>query len=241
MSTDFESRIYTGENEMWFKKDEAIKSEEFPERALAQITTQTAVLDRPKPAPVQLPITPSWEKIKRESVTSDYKEFANQCSSLLGYKTLEAKVVKPLAEVLAKLEIDVLNDGEVKQYMNTTSSIAQAKSDLEWSARYGEYGYNYHIQMMKPVFKWGSSILDSSKEGQDTPAYRGEVPEFVLNKALQIKKEMPQANFHVWDMQSFQDPFLSVSFGEFPHQESYFIEVWDEPKFEGRIEKVNKD
>lgn len=71
--------------------------------------------------------------------------------------------------------------------------------------------------------------------------YSNFVPEHVLSKALEIKKEVPEAKFLVYDLMEHSetykrprrdpDPFLEVVLRE----ERYYIEVWDERDFEKLI------
>ena len=62
----------------------------------------------------------------------------------------------------------------------------------------------------------------------------GEVPnspEFVKDKARQIANLLPDATFTVEQLRSEKqtyDPFLIVSYAD----ESYYVEVWEEPEFE---------
>lgn len=70
--------------------------------------------------------------------------------------------------------------------------------------------------------------------------YSEAVPEFVLHTALRIQKLLPDARFFVEHLAFARaslreqrrarslDPFLLVAHGD----KAYFIEVWDEPKFE---------
>ena len=60
-----------------------------------------------------------------------------------------------------------------------------------------------------------------------------EIPEYVLNKAIQVKYEVPEVEILIDEFTVVPDPFLFVKLGA----ESYYIEVWDEPKFEGRLTK----
>jgi hypothetical protein len=67
--------------------------------------------------------------------------------------------------------------------------------------------------------------------------YEGNVPEFALAKAVQIKTAVPKAEFDVMRLyetketiQPAPDPFLWVSLGS----EGYYIEVWDEKEYEKR-------
>lgn len=62
--------------------------------------------------------------------------------------------------------------------------------------------------------------------------YRQEIPIHVLNKAIQIKEKLPEAEFFVDNYErngsNAGDPFLWVSVAGWGR----YVEVWDEPKFE---------
>jgi hypothetical protein len=63
--------------------------------------------------------------------------------------------------------------------------------------------------------------------------YGEPVPEYVLNKAIEIKEKCPPATFLVDSLvvreeRRTLDPFLIVR----QDDETYYVEVWDEPKFE---------
>jgi hypothetical protein len=68
--------------------------------------------------------------------------------------------------------------------------------------------------------------------------YEGYIPVHVLNQALQLKAEVPAAQFTVYELQDIvqriprplPDPFLLVELGA----EKYFIAVWDEREFEAQ-------
>jgi hypothetical protein len=72
--------------------------------------------------------------------------------------------------------------------------------------------------------------------------YRHAIPEFVLERAMQIKIRLPEANFVVeWLGEETHnvptsykpnppDPFLAMNYGSI----GLYLDVWDEPKFEGR-------
>jgi hypothetical protein len=58
-----------------------------------------------------------------------------------------------------------------------------------------------------------------------------DVPDYVKAKAAEIASHLPNATLEVDELRSSEriyDPFLVVSYGE----ESYYVEVWDEPEFE---------
>lgn len=60
--------------------------------------------------------------------------------------------------------------------------------------------------------------------------YRLPVPEFALRKALQVAKAVPDCELYVEFIENVPagDPFLVAELGT----ERYWLEVWDEPKFE---------
>ena len=75
--------------------------------------------------------------------------------------------------------------------------------------------------------------------------YAQPVPELVLQKAVEIKRELPEAEFFV--DQLAVDPFLLVSLTGIPDysrntpsrnldpETAAYVEVWAEPKFEAEM------
>lgn len=69
--------------------------------------------------------------------------------------------------------------------------------------------------------------------------YQAEIPAFVLRKAIAIKERLPDAKFAILQLvyqkpekqPVYADPFLRVKYNDL----EYYIEVWDEPKFEATI------
>ena len=140
---------------------------------------------------------------------------AVEAEALLGYKPLRMAVKAPgaLRAVLAKLEIEVLDEASVNAYK---AQMVQH--------------YDTHKKMSVPTWR----LTELSK-------YTQPVPEFVLRKACDIKRELPTAIFYI--DQLAVDPFLLVSITPIidfmtnqarkldPETQAY-VEVWDEPKFE---------
>lgn len=70
-------------------------------------------------------------------------------------------------------------------------------------------------------------------------SYAGTIPEFVLHKAIQIKREVPDAALFVEQLYEQEerhiipnrDPFLVAKLGD----ECYYIEVWDEKEYEVKL------
>ncbi len=62
--------------------------------------------------------------------------------------------------------------------------------------------------------------------------YERAVPEFAIQRAVQLKKELPTAEIFIDEYIAKKvDPFLVVKHGE----EQFYIDVWDEPKFEAQL------
>jgi len=70
--------------------------------------------------------------------------------------------------------------------------------------------------------------------------YAKAVPEFVVRKAIQLKRSLREVELFVEELQTDPDPFLVAVFEEDGHREEYYIEVWEEPKFEGRFVSLKK-
>lgn len=69
--------------------------------------------------------------------------------------------------------------------------------------------------------------------------YEGNVPEFVIYRALRIKEAMPNAELSIMQLQYERDtftrpdpdPFLAV----YLKHERYFVDVWDEKEYESKL------
>ena len=74
------------------------------------------------------------------------------------------------------------------------------------------------------------AALSPTWERVPLAGYQEDVPLHVLERAVAIKKQLPSAEFYV--EQRAKDPFLIVKCDE----EEYYVEVWQEPRFEARLE-----
>ncbi len=169
---------------------------------------------------------PSPDMLKRleidlEALTLDdpRKKLAADAEALLGYTRLRKELRTPgtLRRVLAKLEIRVLEQESVDAYK------AQMVAHYDTAAK-----------MLMPTWR-----LTSLKE------YQQPVPEFVLAKACDIKRELPEAEFYI--DQLAVDPFLIVTLEPIPDyvtnqptraldaEKAAYVEVWSEPKFEATL------
>lgn len=150
------------------------------------------------------------------SLDEPRRALAVEVEALLGYSLLAREVKAPgrLRRVLAKLEISVLDEASVNTYK---AQMVQH--------------YASHKKMAQPT--WRLTRLSD---------YKQPVPEYVLQKAVSIKRELPEAEFYI--DQLAVDPFLIVALkpikDHMVNQPSRvldaemqaYVEVWDEPKFE---------
>jgi hypothetical protein len=189
-------------------------------------TTEEAIPAAP-PSSVAVMEPPKMDDLKRiepepvqESDFSDgMKVLAMEAQQLLGYRRLaSAHGLKPrLRLALDKLEISTLDPDSVEAYK---------------------------AQMV--VYATGK-IFDPTWKIKPLTSYNDPVPEFVLNKCVSIKKELPESQF--WVEELHIDPFMLVVLPRpdiylgngsvFPpgyvqtYSENFaYIDVWAEKKFE---------
>ena len=149
------------------------------------------------------------KEVKTPHFGTSLRSLAKSVEKELGYTAL-SKIVRrktPLAKALKKLEISPYDLGTVNQYKDEIRERVQEES-----------GSGYRV-------RWTPTPLAS---------YTKPVPEFALRKALQIKKLVPDVQFAIEELNISKfdpDPFLIASAGD----ELYYIEVWDEPKFENKL------
>jgi len=168
---------------------------------------------------------------------------AEEAENVLGYKSLSATIgtkAAPLYRALAELGIEILDSTDVKRYQYEHQVDVAEKTFAAFlqDARSPQAGERYLFYSLPT---WVTCEI------QD---YIQPIPEFVLNKAIQIRKTIPEVRIFVEFLNESLDPFLKVEVGEVKHcdwdkemkyspafhaSESYYIEVWEEPKFEGRL------
>lgn len=155
------------------------------------------------------------------SVDAQVVTLAEEASTLLGYSALKEEVEGtadtsgPLRRALAKLDIQPLDMRAVKQY----------QFDLRREAEARQFEEQLRTRGPENIFAY-ASWNDTKIE-----RYREPIPEFVLNKAVQLKRECPEVTFTVEHLDENPDPFLIAKLKD----EKFYIEVWEEPRFEGRI------
>lgn len=187
--------------------------------------TAVAVLPEPvTPMPEMAAISTVAVEVSDEDMADQGKLLAMEAESVLGYSALRTKLKAPsqLRCVLAKLEIEVLNPEEVAKYK----------------------------QGVKDHFRTSKKMSDPTWTVCKLSAYTGPVPEFVISKAIEVKRELPNAEFFVEHFQ--EDPFLIVStmsnaasycsrhssMGQFAidkPDDTMYLEVWNEKSFEAGL------
>ena len=154
---------------------------------------------------------------------SERAGLAQRAASILGYHALNLDVrgekklsvlTGPLTEALLKLEIETLSPIHVIDYQ--LEEITRRTKEVIYS-RFRDWTQGYFT---------AASWQKTSLEGYDMP-----IPEFVIDKALRIKEAVPRVNFYVQHLSDPKaDPFLIAVLDK----EIYYIEAWNEPRFEGR-------
>jgi hypothetical protein len=151
---------------------------------------------------------------------------ALKAESILGYSGLRERLgVAPasLTRVLEELEIEPYNPEDVKRYK--AEKISEVEARL-WD--------EFRVQILEDVEKHGVALEGTFVRARwhlvPLRKFKGEVPEFALSKALEIKERLPKAKFYVDELKAIRryDPFLVVACG----RERFYIDVWDEHDFE---------
>jgi len=176
-------------------------------------------LSTPWPEPAAKTVVlerPSKEILKRVAITDiqpvddmDLRaSLALEAESLLGYSVLrkEMKLTSPLAATLKALDIEPFSDESVFTYAGEMKDFAQQEARKTNPYANAVWCHNPLARYPRPI------------------------PEIALQKACEIKRALPAAEFMVMELNVHPDPFLMVRLGT----EEFYIEVWDEPKFEGR-------
>lgn len=144
-----------------------------------------------------------------------------EAESVLGYRKPTTKDLhqSALMACLAKLEIEVLDWRDVIRYQAEKRCEAITKEAAEYASAVS-------LPRWKSWSDWTESELSK---------YSGVIPDHALQKAIEIKRELPEVEFVVESLEHSDDPFLIaiVKKGSYDYDSAY-IEVWDEPKFEVR-------
>lgn len=146
-----------------------------------------------------------------------------EAESILGYRRPQSPgpSVDPLAEAIGKLDIEILDWKDVLTYQFE----ARKKMDMESLSR----AIASRDSMPNIWDRRGSDWIES-----EISEYKGHVPDHALQKALEIKRAVPEVRIYVEHLERDRDPFLVVRIGDSWNSKSYYVEVWDEPGFERR-------
>jgi hypothetical protein len=141
-----------------------------------------------------------------------------KAKKLLGYKSLienleGASSLGLISEVFDKLGIEPFTLKSVRQYQ---LEKVRDEGDIDDDDEDGEIDLTDY---------WRETSISY---------YENPIPEFVLERAIQLREYLGiRADFFIEDFRKDPDPFLVMLYEGL----RYYIDVWDEPKFEGRRTK----
>jgi hypothetical protein len=192
-----------------------------------------------------VPDAPSTDMLRPMQIpeldNSTRQALAIEVEDVLGYTPLRKDVGAPskLQLLLAMLDITAFDPKSVTEYKERMQKHHQQILNTNPKTHDRFFGYNGVLMSSDNMWfvrresfvAWSMTSLSS---------YDKPVPEFVLRKCVEIKKQAPEANFWVDELREQQrtiDPFLWVTLGNAdPNQvgtvEFAAIEVWGEPEFE---------
>ncbi len=150
-----------------------------------------------------------------------FPDLAAEAEELLGYsrKGTPTAVRCELAETLARLEIEVLDWRDVLKYQMEEKHAREAKILAQQLV-----GDELPTRWSRPSVEWTETEIGK---------YRGFVPDFAIQKALEIKRALPGVRIFIHELTESADPFLMVSDGDrWNGKNTFYIEVWNEPGFE---------
>ncbi len=148
--------------------------------------------------------------------------------ALLGYSGLRRKLgIHPasLTRTLEELGIDPFLEEDVKKYKASKARDLEMKVWADFQRRAG-------LDPTGAVEALITSFVRVSWRRTKLAKYEGEIPEFALSRAIEIKERLPKARFFVEELtvDKRYDPFLIATCG----RERFYIDVWDEPEFESQ-------
>jgi hypothetical protein len=149
---------------------------------------------------------------------------ALKAEAVFGYSWLRKRLgidSGSLARTLEDLGIEAFPLEEIKKYKKEKAMMAEQEVYGEYKERSLRDGYRGLALGSHVRATWRVVPLKN---------YDGDVPEFALSHALEIKERMPSAEFEVEELriEKRYDPLLVVSCGK----ERFYIDVWDERDFE---------
>jgi hypothetical protein len=158
-----------------------------------------------------------------DEVDQERLYLATRAQDVLGYGLLRQQVTGErkvgvcegkLTETMLKLDLPILDTATVIEYQ------------LEEMTRRNREFISTHLNdwagsgWQTTPARWSKTKLD---------AYEMPIPEFVLDKAIKIKEALPGVNFYIQHLDDPKaDPFLVACHDK----EVYYVEAWDESRFE---------
>jgi hypothetical protein len=151
---------------------------------------------------------------------------ALKAEALLGYSALRERLgIHPasLTRTLDALGIEPFLEEDVRKYK---AEKARALEVRLWT----DFEERASLNPTSAVEVMITSFVRVAWRGTKLAKFRGEIPEFALSRAIEIKERLPKARFYVEELtvDKRYDPFLVVACG----RERFYIDVWDEPEFE---------
>lgn len=150
--------------------------------------------------------------VELDPVQQEQQRIAEEAATVLGYtaysRHVAGKFGGELGRALRELGIQPFTVESVEKYKKEVAAELRRKHPSTYYA---------HVTV-----EWKRCSLST---------YNRKVEPFILSTAIEVKKRVPAAEFFVEEVRVESkpyDPFLIVKLGE----ESYYIGVWDEPKFE---------
>lgn len=164
------------------------------------------------------------DTIPASEINQERSYLAQRAADVLGYKVLKASVhghrtlsavSGPLTEGLLKLGVDILDTAAVLTYQLDELTRRNRETIEE---NFSQYACGWFT-----LATWNRTELSQ---------YERPVPEFVIDKALKIKEAIPEVHFYIQHLSDPKaDPFLIARV----NSEIYYIDAWDEPRFEASL------
>jgi hypothetical protein len=149
---------------------------------------------------------------------------ARKAEVVLGYSWLRKRLgIEPgsLAHALTELAVEPFRVEDVKEYKKEKARRAERQAFAEYRQRARREG----LIALPP-----GTCVRATWRVVPLQNYEGEIPEFALSHALEIKERIPSAEFEIEELrvEKRYDPFLIACCGK----ERFYIDAWEEEDFE---------
>ena len=166
-----------------------------------------------------------------------------EAEKVLGYKRPLLPHERPLFKALARLGIAPFDQAEVEKYQAEIAKkaserkvVATADSVDGMRVSFWDGSRSWRLGSGGP-FQAGDFVGMGLRHEWQTVAikdYAGAVPEYAVQRGLDVVRECPGARVAVSHLTAVKDPFLVVYCGDGVNAERFFIDVWDEPDFKAK-------